>query len=148
MVSSISDTDGAALIASIYNISIKVLDDGTLYANISAIAEAGSGLAQRTHRSFGTAYSDFVHGYFTWNPSSNCTAGLNLGLRLPSEYEAINEAELDLNVREIQNLAEQKGERVPDKREARAMARLARSGRTVVRESSLLRFVRSMTDAI
>lgn len=73
---------------------------------------------------------------------------MNLGLRLPSEYEAINEAELDLNVREIQNLAEQKGERVPDKREARAMARLARSGRTVVRESSLLRFVRSMTDAI
>jgi len=57
MVSSISDTDGAALIASIYNISIKVLDDGTLYANISAIAEAGSGLAQRTHRSFGTAYA-------------------------------------------------------------------------------------------
>jgi hypothetical protein len=44
--------------------------------------------------------------------------------------------EIDEGAREIRNLAGQKGERVPGKKEAHAMGWLVRSARTAVREYS------------
>ena len=52
--------------------------------------------------------------------------------RLRSEYEIINDAEYDEAARDIRNLAKQNGERVPDKKEARAMARLLRPAKRIV----------------
>jgi hypothetical protein len=116
MVSSIRDTDGAALIAPTYHISVKVLEDNTVFAIICAVDATESTLSARTHRSFGTATSDFMHEHFAWNSEPYSTRGLNFGPRLKSEYEIINDEELDVAAREIRNLAEQKGERVRTRR--------------------------------
>jgi hypothetical protein len=76
-----------------------------------------------------------MHEHFAWNSEPYSSRGLNFGPRLKSEYEIINVEELDVAAREIRNFAEHKAERVPDKKEARAMARLAKFGRSVVRKS-------------
>jgi hypothetical protein len=59
---------------------------------------------------------------------------LNLRPRIKSEYEIINDAEYDEAARDIRNLAEQNGERVLDKKEPRAMARLLRPAKSRVCE--------------
>jgi len=131
MVSSISEIDGAALIAPTYHISIKVLDNDVLTSSVSAIDTVDGTLSPRQHRSATTAASDFMHEHFTWNTDPG--RGMKLRPRLKSEYEIINEAELDDAVREIRKIAEEKLKRVPGKKEARAMARLAWSGKVAVR---------------
>jgi hypothetical protein len=131
MVSNISDTDGAAPIAPTYHNVIRVLDNNNLSSNVCAIESVGGTLSSRLHRSTATAASDFMHEHFTWNTDPG--RGLKLPPRLKSEYEIMNDTELDEAVQEIHGLAEQKLERVPDKKEARAMARLAWSGKVVVR---------------
>jgi hypothetical protein len=130
MVSSPADIDGAALIAPAYSITIKILDDASLLTHIRAVGATQGSVAARQHRSTGTAVTDFMHEHFTWNRDPD--PGLELRPRLKSEYEAINEAEWETVARDIRNLAEQNGERVPDKREARAMARLLMPAKSAV----------------
>lgn len=89
-------------------------------------------LTERRHRSFSTACSDSMHNNFTWNPTSSGIIGLRLQLKLTPENAKIEEAELDMAVHDIRSLAEQRGERVPDKKEVRAMAMLARTTTGVI----------------
>lgn len=130
MPSSPAEIDGAALIAPTYNFSLKVLDENSVLAHVRAVDSAGAPIAPRQHRWTGTAVSDFMHEHLTWNSDPN--RGLNLRPRLKSEYEAINQAEWETVARDIRNLAEQKGERVPSKKEARAMARLIMPAKSAV----------------
>jgi len=60
--------------------------------------------------------------------------GLNIRPRIKCELEWERDKEDEETARDIRNLAEQKGERVPDKREALAMAWLARAGKRAVGE--------------
>jgi len=108
-----------------------VLDNDVLTSSVSAIDTVNGTLSPRQHRSATTAASDFMHEHFTWNTDPG--RGMKLRPRLKSEYEIINDAELDDAVREIRKFAEEKLERVPGKKEARAMVRLTWSGKVAVR---------------
>jgi hypothetical protein len=77
MFSGIAEVDGAALIAPIYRIDIKVLDNGTYFGNIHDVYTTQAFLAVRQHRSTGTAVSDFMHEHFTWDSESD--RGLTCG---------------------------------------------------------------------
>jgi len=59
---------------------------------------------------------------------------MNIRPRVKSELEWERDKEDEETARDIRNLAEEKGERVPDKREALAMAWLARAGKMAVGE--------------
>lgn len=59
---------------------------------------------------------------------------MNISLRVKDELEWERDKEDEETARDIRNLTEQKGERVPDKREALAMACLAREGKMAVGE--------------
>jgi hypothetical protein len=130
MVSSPAEIDGAALIAPTYNITVKILDDASLLTHVRAVDVTQGSVATRQHRSTSTAVSEFMHEHFTWNRDPD--RGLKLRPRLKSEYEAINEAEWETVARDVRNLTENSRERVPDKKEALAMARLLMPAKSVV----------------
>ena len=130
MPSDPSTTDGPALIAPSYHITIHLLPNSTVSSSIRAIGPSNQ--SSRPHRPFATAASDFMHEHFTWNTEPG--RGYKLRPRLKSEYEIVNDAEIDEAVKRVRQIADQGGERVPDKKEARAMARLVRSGRVVARK--------------
>jgi hypothetical protein len=132
MPSTPASLKGAALIAPAYHIVIKVLDSTSnkYFTNVNAISNPHSPPAPRAHRGAGTAVNDWVHEHLTCNSDPN--RGMKLRPRLKCELEQEMECEDDEVAREIRNLAEQKGERVLDKREALAMASLCRHARGVV----------------
>jgi hypothetical protein len=61
MVFSNREIDGAALVSSSYEITIKLLDDDTLCARIRARIATEVAPPPRPHRSAGTAVSDIMH---------------------------------------------------------------------------------------
>ncbi|KAI4694391.1 hypothetical protein J4E81_006608 [Alternaria sp. BMP 2799] len=134
MPTSPAQLHGAALIAPTYHITIKVLPSSSsshYLTHIRAVDNPAEIARTREHRSFRTAAHDWKHEHFTWN-SSNMDRGLNIRPRIKCELEWERDKEDEETARDIRNLAEQKGERVPDKREALAMAWLARAGKMAV----------------
>jgi hypothetical protein len=134
MPTSPAQLHGAALIASTYHIIITVLPPSSsshYHTHIYAVGDPAEDLRTRQHRSFLTATNDWKHKHFTWD-STDPDRGLNLSLRRKCESEWERDEQDKEMVRDIRNLALQKGARVPDNREALAMAWLARQGRTVV----------------
>ncbi|KAI4630354.1 hypothetical protein J4E80_001289 [Alternaria sp. BMP 0032] len=134
MPTSPAQLHGAALIAPTYHITIKVLPPSSsshYLTHIRAVDNPAEIARTREHRSFRTAANDWKHEHFTWN-SSDMDRGLNIRPRIKCELEWERDKEDEETARDIRNLAEQKGERVPDKREALAMAWLARAGQMAV----------------
>jgi hypothetical protein len=130
---------GAALIASTYHIIITVLPPSSsshYHTHTYAIDDPAEDLRTRQHRSFRAATNDWKHKHFTWD-STDSDRGLNVSLRRICELERERDEE-DKTARDIRNLAQQKGARVPDKQEALAMAWLGRQGRMVVSKSPFL----------
>jgi hypothetical protein len=126
---------GAALIASTYHITIKVLppspSSSRYYTHIHAIHSATEVLPTRVRRSFSTATNDWTHKHLTWN-STNGSGGISLRPNIRSVLEWERDREYKETAREIRNLALQKGERVPGRREALGMAWLARRAKMAV----------------
>jgi len=113
MASSAVDYYYPALVASSYSIDVRVLDDGGLFAFISAVDSQDTQLASRPHRSPKAMIRDLVH------PADHVGA-ISYALRM------------DEHARDIRNLAKQSDVRVPDKKEAQAMARLRDQGKRIV----------------
>jgi hypothetical protein len=130
---------GAALIASTYRITIKVLPPspsaGRYYTHIHAIQNDTEVLPARVRRSLGTATNDWTYKHLTWD-STNGSSGISLRPNIRSVSELERDREYEEMAREIQNLVQQKGERVPGQREALAMAWLARTAKMVVSKFS------------
>jgi len=136
MPTSPAQLHGAALIAPTYYITVKVLPPSSsshYLTHIRAVDNPAEIARTREHRSFRTAANDWKHEHFTWN-SSDMDRGMNIRPRIKCEPEWERDKEDEETARDIRNLAEQKDERVPDKREALAMAWLARAGKMAVGE--------------
>jgi hypothetical protein len=121
-----ADLLGAALIAPVYQTAIQILykSNNEYSTNISAIDNSTSPTAPREPRDYHTAINDWLHGHLTWNSDPN--RGMKIRPKLRTADEEAHHKTDDAVAQEIRNLAEQKGERVPDKREARAMTYMAR----------------------
>jgi hypothetical protein len=126
---------GAALIASTYHITIKVLppspSSDRYYTHIHAIHNDTESLPTCVRRSFGTATNDWTHKHLTWN-STNGSGGISLRPNIRSVAEWERDRGYEGAAREIRNLARQKGERLPGRREALGMAWLAKSAKMAV----------------
>jgi hypothetical protein len=114
---------------------IKVLDanDNKYSTNIRAVDDPNEAPAPRQHRRARTAFNDWKHEHLDWNHEwVQNGRGLHIRPRIKNEFEIEMGWEDDEVMRDIRNLVEQKGERVPDKKEARAMAALCRSARRII----------------
>ncbi|KNG46660.1 hypothetical protein TW65_06664 [Stemphylium lycopersici] len=124
---------GAALIADTYSISIKVLETErySYHLNTRAIDKPNRPPSPREHRGVYTAWSNWCHENFTWQ-TEDPNRGMNIRPRRkhPAEYkERYENKAVAYNIR---NLAKQRSDRVPDKREAVGMAKLQAMARKVV----------------
>lgn len=129
MVRSPAQVYGNALIASSYHITIKVLNDKESFVNIQANEPASAQALTRKHRAILTAANEFMYHHFEWNSTS--LRGYDFGLKRKSEYAIIHEVEMNSIARDIRNLSRQRGGRVPDNKEACAMAELARMAKVL-----------------
>ncbi|KAH6875987.1 hypothetical protein BKA58DRAFT_132692 [Alternaria rosae] len=136
MLTSPARLHGAALIASTYQINVKFLPPSCsshYHTHICAVDNPAEVVRTREHRSSRTAANDWRHQHFTWD-SSDPDRGYNVSIRVKGELEWERNNEDEETARNIRSLAEQKGERVPDKREALVMAWLAREGKMAIGE--------------
>jgi hypothetical protein len=133
MPSSPAELASAALVVPIYHITVKVLDRRKYLSNIHAIETPTAAPLARQSRPALTAVSDFMHHHFSRDNTPG--EGYNFGPRMCSEYEIINSEEEETTAQDIRYLAQQSGVRVPDKKEALAMAKVSRIARGTVGES-------------
>jgi hypothetical protein len=134
---SLAKLHGAALIAPTYHIVVKVTDPSSYsfyFTHIRAIDNATEVPLARVHRSISTAINDWKYENLQWN-STDPNRGLCVRFRMKCEEEREREWEDKEKARDIQDLAKQNGERMPDKREALAMACMIKVARRAVGKS-------------
>jgi signal transduction histidine kinase len=107
MVSIPGEVAGAALIAPSYHITVKALDDKSYFSNVRAVEQAITHLLAHQYRLPHTVISDYIY---------------RVRLLKLIEAAAENEDKIINTARDIRNLGRQRGERVPNDKEARAMA--------------------------
>ena len=126
MASSTSTSESAGLIAPAYQITVEVPDNDTLPTAARACDTKGVGRATRTHRSPFTAIGDFISEHSSTKGEGG--RGLGLGPKRESDLEKHRRTK----AQEIRCEAQQARERVPDIREAYAMARLAEHAEFII----------------
>lgn len=141
MVRSLAEVYGDALIASSYHITVKTLNDKESFVNIQVNEPASAQPLTREHRSILTAANEFMHRQFEWDSTS--LRGYDFGPKRKSEHAIIHEVEMNSIARDIRNLSRQRSGRVPDNKEARAMAELACMARVLIcmRLTNVLRYI-------
>jgi hypothetical protein len=123
----------AALIAPTYHILLGVDDTEEVFSNIRIVETAGANSIARQSRPPSTAGSEFVSASFIWNDVAHDE--LKSQREMERECGIAKREDVENVVRSIQSSAQQRGERIPDDNEARAMATLARTTRAIISES-------------
>lgn len=131
MATSPTELHGAALVGCCYHIHVEVNSDDEYFSHIQNVDIVGSRPMARQHRPLKSAVGDFNENHFTWN-RKDPSKGLKIRLRAKTVWEKDLKHANDVAARKIREAAPQSGGRVPDKREAQAMARLCEIAERVV----------------
>lgn len=131
MVTSLAELDGAALVGCCYHIDVEVNSSDDHSSHIHNVEIAGSTPIARLHRPLTSAVDDFCENHFHWN-RKNPSKAYKIRLRAKTPWAKQIQHDNDVAAREIREAAQQSGRRVPDKREAQAMARLCEIAERIV----------------
>jgi hypothetical protein len=74
-----------------------------------------------------------MHHHFSWDDTPG--QGYNFGPRMCSEYKIIDSDEKETIAWDVRKMVQQSGVRMPDKKEALAMAKILRGAKCIVIES-------------